>query len=126
MAHISQIRVMIVDSIAESRKNICKLLLPLPDIEVVGIARDGQESIRLAQVLEPQTILLDPNFSYLDSLQTIRTLAAVTPAARIVLITTSSDTQYLRDAMLAGVRTFLAQPPKASDLVDAIRRGKNQ
>jgi len=116
------IRVMVVDPVAARRKHICELLLPLPDMEVVGVARDGAESIRLAGVLGPEAIVFDPDLSFAESLQTIKTLAANLPAARIILLTASSDTDYLRAAMLAGVRSFLAQPPKLSDLVETIRR----
>jgi DNA-binding NarL/FixJ family response regulator len=122
MALATQRRVMIVDPIAARRKHICGLLLPLPDIEVVGIARDGQECIHLARVLEPETILFDPDLSFADSLQTFKALATSLPAARIILLTASSDTEYLRAAMLAGARHCLSQPPKGSDLVDVIRR----
>jgi len=125
MSENAQIRVMVVDQIAESRKAICSLLLPLPDIEVVGVARDGHEGVRLAQALEPQAILWDPSFSDMESLQTIRALSAQRPAAHIIVVTASSDTEYLRQAMMAGARTFLAQPPKAADLADAIRRSIN-
>jgi DNA-binding NarL/FixJ family response regulator len=98
------------------------LLLPQADIEVAGVARDGQESIRLAEVLKPEAILFDPDLAFAGGLETIRTLAAALPAARIILLTASSDTEYLRAAMQAGVRTFLAQPPKLNDLLAAIRQ----
>ena len=70
------IRVMVVDPIAARRKVVCGLLLPLPDIEVVGVARGGQESLGLAEVLAPAAILFDPDLSFAQSLQTIRALAA--------------------------------------------------
>ena len=66
------------------------------------------------------------NSHEIDSLQAIRTLTAEAPSAHIILVTANSDTNYLRQAMLAGVRSFLANPPKASDLVSAIRRYKGQ
>jgi pilus assembly protein CpaE len=126
MAQNSQIRVMIVDPVALSRKNVCKLLLSVDDIEVVGIARDGSECVRLAKVLEPETILFDPGAAEIDSLQAIRTLTAEAPSAHIILVSANSDTNYLRQAVLAGARSFLANPPKASDLVGAIRRDKGK
>ncbi len=121
MATNSQIRVMLIDPVAANRQAICQLLLPAPDIEVVGIARDGDEGLRLARVLEPQAVLMDPGFSHPRCLHTIRTLAAELPAAHVIVLTASSDPEYLQQAMLAGARTFLANPPKAGDLIEAIR-----
>jgi chemotaxis response regulator CheB len=66
MARHSPIRVVIVDHLATSRKNLCRLRLPMRDIDVVGIARTGNESLQLAKGREPHVSVLDPNFPDLD------------------------------------------------------------
>lgn len=115
-------RVILIDAIAETRRNVYQLLSPISDIEVVGTARSGQESIQLAKAVRPEVALISPSFEDMDSLQTIRTLIADKPDLRLVLISVTSDMQYLQQAHQLGVRSFLPQPPKADKLLDAIRK----
>lgn len=116
------IRVIIVDSIAETRRNVHALLSPVSDIEVVGTARSGQEGIQLAQAVKPDVALISPSFEDMDSLQTIRTLIADQPDLRLILISTTSNLEYLQQARQIGVKSFLPQPPSADKLVEAIRK----
>lgn len=115
-------RVILIDGIAETRRNVSILLSPIADIEVVGTARGGHEGIQLAKAVKPDVVLISPSFEDMDSLQTIRTLIADKPDLRLVLISITSDLQYLQQARQMGVKSFLPQPPKTDKLVDAIRK----
>src|SRR5689334_24373264 len=101
------IRVIIVDGIAETRRNVQTLLSPVSDIEVVGAARSGQEGVQLAKAVKPDVALISPSFEDMDSLQTIRTLIADKPDLRLVLISVTSDLTYLQQARQMGVKSFL-------------------
>ena len=54
-----KIRVLIVDDIAESRDNVAKLLRFEPDVDVVGMADNGEQALSLCERLEPSIVLLD-------------------------------------------------------------------
>jgi pilus assembly protein CpaE len=116
------IRVLIVDDFAETRENIRKLLQFEPDIDVVGMARNGREGIQLAKEFRPNVVLMDINMPDMDGIQTTEVIAKEVPTAQIVIVSVQSDTDYLRRAMLAGARDFLSKPPPADELINTIRR----
>ncbi len=116
------IRVLIVDDFAETRENIRKLLQFEPDIDVVGMARNGREGIQLAKETRPNIVLMDINMPDMDGIQTTEVIVNEVPTAQIIIVSVQSDTDYLRRAMLAGARDFLPKPPPADELINTIRR----
>lgn len=118
----SQIKVLIVDDIAETRENIRKILQFEPDMDVVGMARTGREGIQLAKEFKPNVILMDINMPDMDGIQATEVIAKEVPIAQIVIVSVQSDTDYLRRAMLAGARDFLPKPPPVDEMVNTIRR----
>jgi pilus assembly protein CpaE len=117
-----KINVLIVDDVAETRENIRKLLQFEPDIEVVAMARTGREGIQLAKETKPHVVLMDINMPDMDGIQATEVIVREVPSAQIVIVSVQSDTDYLRRAMLAGARDFLAKPPSADELINTIRR----
>jgi pilus assembly protein CpaE len=117
-----KLKVLIVDDIAETRENIRKLLQFEPDIDVVAMARTGKEAVQLAKETKPNVILMDINMPDMDGIQATRLIVRDVPTAQIVMVSVQQDTDYLRQAMLAGARDFLAKPPSADELINTIRR----
>jgi pilus assembly protein CpaE len=117
-----KIRVLIVDDIAETRENIKKLLQFEADIEVVDTARTGKEGLELARKHKPNVILMDINMPDMDGIQATRLIVRDVPTSQIVMVSVQQDTDYLRQAMLAGARDFLSKPPSADELINTIRR----
>jgi pilus assembly protein CpaE len=117
-----KIRVVIVDDIAETRENIRKLLQFEADVEVVGVARTGREGIDLAKEMKPDVVLMDINMPDMDGISATEAIRKVLPSVQIVILSVQSDPNYMRRAMLAGARDFLAKPPTVDELTGAIRR----
>jgi len=117
-----KISVIIVDDIAETRENIKKLLQFESDIEVVGVARTGQEGIDLAEEISPDVILMDINMPDMDGITATETIRKDVPFVQVVILSVQGDPNYMRRAMLAGARDFLTKPPMVDELIAAIRR----
>ena len=117
-----KIRVIIVDDIAETRENIRKLLQFESDVEVVGVARTGREGIDLSKEVSPDVVLMDINMPDMDGITATEAIHKILPFCQIVILSVQSDPNYMRRAMLAGARDFLAKPPTVDELTNAIRR----
>ena len=117
-----KIRVVIVDDIAETRENIRKLLQFEADVEVVGVARTGREGIDLAKEVKPDVVLMDINMPDMDGIAATEAIRKILPYIQIIILSVQSDPNYMRRAMLAGARDFLAKPPTVEELTGAIRR----
>lgn len=115
------IRVLIVDDIAETRENIRKLLQFEADIDVVGAARSGEEALQLASDTKPDVVLMDINMPDMDGIAVTEALLKDVPFAQVVMLSVQSEADYMRRAMLAGARDFIAKPPSGDELIKTIR-----
>ena len=122
MSNGEKIRVLIVDDIAETRENVRKLLQFESDVEVVGAARTGREAIDFSRELNPDVVLMDINMPDMDGITATEKIKKIIPYAQIVILSVQNDPNYMRRAMMAGARDFLAKPPTVDELTAAIRR----
>jgi two-component system, chemotaxis family, protein-glutamate methylesterase/glutaminase len=95
-----KIRVLVVDDSAFVRKAIARMLNGASDVEVVGMAADGEEGLALARTLHPDVITLDIQMPRLGGLETLRRLLPDSPSAVLLL---SSLTQEGADVTLRGL-----------------------
>ena len=117
-----KIRVLIVDDIAETRENIRRMLQFDNSIEIIGVAESGKEAIELTQQHKPEVIIMDINLGDIDGIATTEIIHKKVPYVQVVILSVQSDPNYMRRAMLAGARDFLAKPPTIDELVAAIKR----
>lgn len=113
---MKKIRVLVVDDSAFARKVLRSILEAAPDIEVVGIARDGLDALTKIQELTPDVVTLDLVMPNLDGLGTLRALPTLHPP-RVVLVCMADATSDLALAALeAGAADLVQKPtPHASD-----------
>ena len=117
-----QIRVVIVDDIAETREHLAKLLSFESDIDVVGAAASGEEAVELTGRLSPDILLMDINMPGMDGIATTERVSATFPATSIIMMSVQGESDYLRRSMLAGAREFLVKPFSSDELTASIRQ----
>ena len=122
MTDSDKIRVLIVDDIPETRENLRKVLQFENDVEVVAVGRTGKEGIDLARETRPDVVLMDINMPDMDGIAATETIRRANHFSQIVILSVQNDPNYMRRAMLAGARDFLAKPPSVDELTSAIRR----
>src|SRR5512139_2936858 len=119
---LDKIRVLIVDDIPEMRENIRKLLAFENDIEVVGVAGNGNEAIQSSRTYQPNIVLMDVNMPDMDGITAAERIVQAVPIAQIIMVSVQSEADYLRKAMLAGARDFVTKPFSAEELISTIQR----
>jgi pilus assembly protein CpaE len=119
---MTPITVLIADDIAATREDIKRLLYFEEDIEVVGEAGDGEEAVILASELKPDVVLMDVNMPRVDGIEATERISVNVPQCAIIIISIQGEQEYLRRAMAAGARDYLAKPFSAQDLAKAIYR----
>ena len=93
------------------------------DIEVVGEAVDGAEAIAVVRELRPDVVLMDIRMPGLDGIEATRRLVADRSVeARIVILTTFNEDEYLYEALRAGAAGFLLKTCPPDELIHAVRR----
>ena len=110
-----------MDDIPEARENIKKLLAFEPDFKVIGTAGTGREGVDMAKEYQPDIIIMDINMPDMDGLQATDIIKKTVPMCAVIIMSVQNDTDYMRCAMLAGARDFLAKPINMDELYNTIR-----
>ncbi|MEA2284191.1 MAG: hypothetical protein QOJ21_234 [Solirubrobacteraceae bacterium] len=115
------IRVLIADDHELVRDGVGRLLGPLPDIEVVGLAADGEEAVQLSAGSGPDVILMDLEMPRVDGIEATRRIAQMPGAPRVVVLTSFSDRQRIAAALDSGAVGYMLKDAEPDELVAGIR-----
>jgi two-component system response regulator NreC len=115
------IRIVLADDHVLVRQGL-KSLLEREGFQVVAEASDGQEALRHVKSLQPEIAVMDISMPTLNGLNAAREVRRASPKTKTILLTQHDESQYIRDALEAGVKGYVLKSQVASDLVLAIRQ----
>ena len=115
------IRILIADDHVLVRSGLRALLGADADLEVVGEAGDGTETLRLAAELAPDLVLLDASMPGESGIKTAVRLKAAHPELAVLFLTMHEEEGLLHEALRAGAAGYVIKRAEASELVQAIR-----
>ncbi len=117
-----KIRVLIVDDHVLFSRGIKSLLQRHPEFEVVDEVADGLEGVKRAQSLRPDIVLMDLHMPGVSGREAVGFIVEAVPAARVLMLTVSEDTDDLVACLKAGAAGYLLKNIDMESLVDALRR----
>jgi two-component system, chemotaxis family, protein-glutamate methylesterase/glutaminase len=106
----SVIRTLIVDDSAFVRKVVREMLLRSPFIEVVGMARDGEEALQMTLDLKPDVVTCDLTMPRMGGLEFVRAQMARSPLPILILSASPADGEEVLEAINAGAVDFVRKP----------------
>lgn len=115
------IRVLLADDHAVLRDSLRAFLGIYPDIEVVGEASDGIETLAQAQTLKPDVLLLDMAMPNLGGLEVLRRIAKEQPECKVLVLSQHDSPQYVLPALQAGAKGYLLKKSGGAEVVQAVR-----
>jgi two-component system nitrate/nitrite response regulator NarL len=115
-------RVLVIDDHPLFRKGVADLIDMAPSLELVGEAADGASGIRVAQVTEPDLILLDLNMKGLDGIATLKRLRELDLDARVVVLTVSDSEEDVVAALRAGADGYLLKDMEPEEILAGLER----
>ncbi len=115
------IRILIVDDQRLMRDGLRILLELEPDFEVVGEAENGREALAAYEQLLPDVVLMDIRMPEMNGVEAIRNLRERWPDARVIILTTFDDDEYVFEGLRAGALGYLLKDVSAEELAEAIR-----
>ncbi len=115
------ITVLLVDDHQLVRAGLKALLDTADDLEVVGQAADGEQALTLARALRPDVVLMDLSMPVLDGVEATRQLLTEQPDARVVVLTSFSETERVTEALSAGAIGYQLKDSDPQDLMAAVR-----
>lgn len=118
---MAPIRILIVDDQRILREGLRTLLSLEGDLEVVAEAEDGQAALEQYAALRPDVVLMDIRMPRLDGVEATRRLLQRWPDARVIILTTFDDDQYVFEGLRAGALGYLLKDLSGEELARAIR-----
>lgn len=103
-----------------------KTIVEASGIQVAATGQDGQDAIRLAREFRPDVILMDIRMQSMNGLEATRSILSEDPAARILLITTFQDEEYIAGALSLGCKGYILKSNIAGILpaIQAVHSGQ--
>jgi DNA-binding NarL/FixJ family response regulator len=115
------IRVVLTDDQPLVRAGLRLLIADTPDIDIAGEAATGAQAVQLARDLRPDVVVMDIRMPGMDGIDATRMITADHPAARVVVLTTFDNDEYVYAALRAGASGFLVKDMALDDILQAIR-----
>jgi DNA-binding NarL/FixJ family response regulator len=115
------IRVVLADDDALLRTGVAVVLSSATDIEVVGEAADGLGAVELCRTAAPDVVLMDVRMPGVDGIEATSRIVAAGFPARVLVLTTFRNDDYVWRALRAGASGFLLKRASPEQLIDAVR-----
>ena len=115
------IRIVIADDHHLIRQSIVSLLDQVEDIEVVGEAADGHETLKLTQRKKPDIVLVDIAMPLLNGIETTRRIQEMVIDTRVIILSMYSEEDLVRQALRSGAKGYLLKSSVFEELLIAIR-----
>jgi two-component system, NarL family, response regulator NreC len=115
------IRILIADDHVLVRSGVRALLAADPDVEIVGEAGSGEETLRLVATLAPDLVLLDITMADTSGIVTARRLKELDPELVVLFLTMHEDESLLHEALSTGAAGYVIKRAEPAELQQAIR-----
>lgn len=122
---MNKITVFLCDDHAMFREGLRLLLQADEEIEVVGQASNGHQAVAEVIRLKPQVVLMDLAMPLLNGIEATRRIAMEMPSAKVLVLSSYSDDQYVQQALEAGAAGYVIKDTAAEELLHAIREAGN-
>ncbi|QHW31738.1 response regulator transcription factor [Paenibacillus rhizovicinus] len=116
-----KIKVLLADDQKMIRQGFGYVINLQNDMELVGEAADGNEAVELALALRPDIILMDIQMPGMTGIEAAQTIMKQLPQAKIVILTTFNDPDYIYQVIRSGAVGYLLKDADVEDMLGAVR-----
>ena len=118
---MKKITVILADDHTVVRQGLRSLLAAEQDIEIVGEAENGRQTVQMVQKLRPDVVVMDIAMPQLNGLEATRQIMREGVATKVLILSSYGDDEYVHQLTEAGASGYLVKQTAANDLIKAIR-----
>ena len=115
------IRLLLVDDQELVCQGLRAMLNLESDLEVVGVANNGQVAIQQVEALLPDVVLMDIRMPIMDGREATRIICNKFPDIKVLVVSTFDEDDYISHSIKAGAKGYLLKDMPIEELVQAIR-----
>ncbi len=119
---MEKVRLIVADDNERLRETARELLETDPNIDLLGLAEDGEQAVQLAHQFEPDVILMDIQMPRMDGIEATRRIRNLLPNVKVVIWTVFGDDQHVFEAIKAGAIGYLLKDGPAKEIIEGIHR----
>ncbi|GAB6434337.1 MULTISPECIES: helix-turn-helix transcriptional regulator [Bacillus] len=116
-----QIRLCIVDDHSFIRESLHTILDGQEDLQVVGMAEDGERALELCERLKPDVVLMDLEMPNLDGIHATKVIKEKWPDIRVLILSTFQNTERAKEIIRNGADGYLLKSIDSRELAESIR-----
>jgi len=115
------IRLLLAEDHEVVRQGLSALLSNEPDIDVIGGTGDGDEAVRLVEMLRPDLVVMDITLNGISGIEATLQIRLRAPSTRVIILSMHDDAPTMERALQAGARGYVIKGRSITSLCDAIR-----
>ena len=115
------VTIVIVDDHPIVRKGLKSLFETAKDFSVVAEAKDSFEAVTMAQLFNPNIVVLDLILGNLNGIEVARELSSILPRTGIVIYSMLASDHHVMESFKAGARGYVSKDSSSEELIRAIR-----
>jgi len=119
------IKILLADDHKLLIDGLAAILEKQEDFRLIGVAKNGLESVELAGKHKPDIILMDISMPRLNGLDASRKILRDLPDTKIIILSMHADRRYIRESIRIGSRGYLLKESAAREVVKAIKDVQN-
>jgi DNA-binding NarL/FixJ family response regulator len=120
------VRILVVDDHEGFRSSMVQALDLIPDVEVAGEARSGEEACDVVLHLKPDVVLLDLSMPGMDTMDATRQIRKSNPASQVVVLSAFDGPQVEQAALAAGAWGLVPKGTALEDVVGVLLNAAEQ
>ena len=118
-------RILIVDDTMFMRYNLTNILKGI-GCDVVGEASNGLEGVEQYEKVKPDLVTMDITMPVMDGLQALKAIKQHDPGARVVMVSSMGQREFVMEAIRSGAAGFIVKPfhpDKIKDVIERLEKG---
>jgi DNA-binding NarL/FixJ family response regulator len=121
---MDKLKVFISDDSATVRERLVTMALDLPEVDVVGQAKDAPGTLEAVRRIRPDVVILDIRMPGGNGIEVLREVKKMNPAPRVIMLTNFAYAQYRKKCEQAGADFFLDKSTESDKLPQALEQAR--
>jgi len=115
------INVFLADDHAVVRDGMCALMDAESDMQVVGTAGDGRQTVQQVQNTQPDIVVMDIAMPELNGIDATRQISEACPAVKVIILSMHDSSEHIYQALKAGAKGYLLKDSAGKEVLSAVR-----
>lgn len=116
-----KIKILLADDQRTMREALRSLIEKHPDMEIIGEAESGFETVKKSKELRPNVVIMDINMPEMNGLEATKKIKALLPRIKVIALTIIAEKRYVLESFRAGASGYVLKDRAFEDLLRAIQ-----